>query len=169
MSCFIDEHSIQHLLGGSPNPNLISETFISKGLLFFFQPSLQTGSSDINPPLSFRPYMFNPSPRDELPPTAISSLLTYIISPRFQFMSSNHNTSGKHNLGLKRIENPSFTTYPKSFAIALYVLSSVPQCLLLPPIVFPHLYLVPFSACVIPASMSISIMPISILFNCHLS
>ncbi|KAJ5842745.1 uncharacterized protein N7525_000486, partial [Penicillium rubens] len=127
-----------HLLGGSPNPNLISETFISKGLLFFFQPSLQTGSSDINPPLSFRPYMFNPSPRDELPPTAISSLLTYIISPRFQFMSSNHNTSGKHNLGLKRIENPSFTTYPKSFAIALYVLSSVPQCLLLPPIVFPH-------------------------------
>lgn len=28
-------------------------------------------------------------------------------------MSSNHNTSGKHNLGLKRIiENSSFTTYP---------------------------------------------------------
>jgi hypothetical protein len=41
---------------------------------------------------------------------------------------------------------------------SLYVLSSVPQCLLLPPIVFPHLYLVPFSACVIPAEIGIMLM-----------
>ncbi|KAJ6153020.1 hypothetical protein N7497_007339, partial [Penicillium chrysogenum] len=56
-----------------PKPNL-RDLHLKRSSLFF-QPSLQTVSSDINPPLSFRPYMFNPSPRDELPPTAISSLL----------------------------------------------------------------------------------------------
>lgn len=47
-------------------------------------------------------------------------------------MSSNHTHRGKHNLGLKRIENP-LTTYPKSFAILSPYLFCLPTMSLITP------------------------------------
>lgn len=111
----------------SPRP---FQSSISRGLFFFFHPSLRTLSSDINPPLSFHPHVQPIFPRWII--TASSSLLTYIISPsRFQFMSLIIHI-GKYNLGLKRIEN-SLTTYPKYFTILSPYLFCLPTMSLITP------------------------------------